>query len=133
MVSRVSENLFHSLHGRRVCQLSLSSPTSRKTLNINATYYCAVSTEALWILTMSTQAFSFFTVSTQALWLFTVCTEALWLFILSTEALDPVQPPIRRLPSAPPPQLNHRSLCVTVHVCLSSGDVQESVELSLHK
>ena len=102
-----------------------------------------MSTEPLWLLTMSTQAFSFFTVSTQASWLFTVCTqalwlfavstEALWLFILSTEALNPLQPLIRRLSSAPPPQSSHRSLSVIVHMCLSSGDVQKSVEMSLHK
>jgi len=92
-----------------------------------------MSTEALWLLTMSTQVFSFFTVCAQTLWLFAVSTEALRLFILFTEALDSVQPPTRLSPSALPLQSSNRSLTVTVHVWLSSGEVQESVELSLHK
>jgi hypothetical protein len=106
---------------------------SSETLNINVLFYCTTSTEALWLLTMSTQVFSFFTVCTQTLWLFAVSTEALWLFIFFTESLDSVQPPTQLWPSALPPQTSHRSLTVTVHVCLSSGDVKESVELSLHK
>ena len=120
MASRVSENLFPlsprqnsmpipvSCHLRTVCQFQ-SVVTSQKTLNINALFYCTVSTQVLRL----------FTVCTQALWLLAVSTEALWLFILSTAALDPVQPPIRLLPSARPPQSSHRSLSVTVQVCVS--------------
>jgi hypothetical protein len=90
MASKVSENIFPLSSWQNSMPIRVSCHIS-ETLNINALFYCTVS------------------------------TEALWLFILFTEALDSLQPPTQLWPSAlpPPPPVKspepHRySACVSV-------------------